>query len=193
MPDRRLRPVGWVLGAAVTGLALAAANAPAKPRLVAAPQRVPAADDTRIAIPGARAGQIRSVLNVPDRMYYGAYLWEDRDVPAGKVWVRIDRDAQILSVFRGGHEIGTAVILYGAPEKPTPPGRYPILAKYRHHRSSLYEADMPYTLRLTHDGISVHGSNVREGAATHGCIGLPQDFARRLFEQVRVGDPVVIV
>jgi lipoprotein-anchoring transpeptidase ErfK/SrfK len=34
---------------------------------------------------------------------------------------------------------------------------------------------------------------VRWGAATHGCIGLPLEFARRLFEQAKVGDEVVIV
>jgi len=48
-------------------------------------------------------------------------------------------------------------------------------------------------LQLTGDGVSIHGSTVRWGAATHGCIGLPLDFARRLFEQAKVGDEVVIV
>jgi lipoprotein-anchoring transpeptidase ErfK/SrfK len=52
---------------------------------------------------------------------------------------------------------------------------------------------MPYTLRLTDDGVSIHGSTVRWGAATHGCIGVPLEFARRLFEASRVGDDVLIV
>jgi lipoprotein-anchoring transpeptidase ErfK/SrfK len=52
---------------------------------------------------------------------------------------------------------------------------------------------MPYTLRLTGDGVSIHASNVREGHATHGCIGLPEPFARKLFDQAKVGDAVVIV
>lgn len=52
---------------------------------------------------------------------------------------------------------------------------------------------MPYTLQLTSDGVSIHGSMVRSGAATHGCIGVPLEFARRLFGQARVGDEVVIV
>jgi lipoprotein-anchoring transpeptidase ErfK/SrfK len=63
----------------------------------------------------------------------------------------------------------------------------------RDHRSSLYDAEMPYTLRLTHDGISIHGSDVRRGAATHGCVGVPLEFARRLFDATTVGDPVLVV
>jgi hypothetical protein len=136
---------------------------------------------------------VASLLAVPGRMRYGAFVWNDAGVAAGPLWVRIDREAQLISVFRGGDEIGTAVILYGAPDKPTPAGRYPILAKSRDHRSSLYDAAMPYTLRLTGDGVSIHASSVREGRATHGCIGLPEPFARKLFEEARVGDPVLIV
>jgi hypothetical protein len=59
-------------------------------------------------------------------------------------------------VFRSGHEIATAVILYGADEKPTPTGEFKILQRLKDHRSSLCDAPMPYTLRLTGDGISIH-------------------------------------
>jgi lipoprotein-anchoring transpeptidase ErfK/SrfK len=33
---------------------------------------------------------------------------------------------------------------------------------------------------------------VRWGAATHGCVGVPTEFARRLFEAAKVGDRVDI-
>jgi len=154
------------------------------------PVAAPAPTGPRIAIAGP--GPVRSVLNVRERMEFGAFVWNDEGVPDGPVEVRVDRARQLLSVFRAGHEIGTAVILYGAEEKPTPAGRFPVLAKMREHRSSLYDADMPFTLRLTGDGISVHGVDVREGRATHGCIGVPNAFAERLFDAVGVGDPVEI-
>ena len=97
-------------------------------------------------------------------------------------------------VFRSGHEIGTAVILYGADGVPTPTGKFPILAKLKDHRSITYDnAPMPYTLRLTPDGVSIHGSNVRWGFATHGCVGIPAQFAARLFDAVKTGDEVLIV
>lgn len=146
----------------------------------------------KLPLPGG-ARPIRSLLDVREQMKYGDFVWNDARVPPGRVWIRVDLGQQTMSVFRGQHEIGTAVILYGADEKPTPLGRFPVMARYKNHRSSLYDAPMPYTLRLTGDGVAIHGSNVRWGAATHGCIGVPTAFAAKLFPHVRVGDPVMIV
>jgi lipoprotein-anchoring transpeptidase ErfK/SrfK len=165
---------------------------PAATRYVAPATRIAATPGRPLPLEGA-AQPVASLLAVSGPMRYGEFVWNDAGVPGGPLWVRIDREAQLISVFRGGDEIGTAVILYGAPDKPTPAGRYPILAKSRDHRSSLYDAEMPYTLRLTGDGVSIHASNVREGRATHGCIGLPEPFARKLFDEAKVGDPVLIV
>ena len=137
--------------------------------------------------------EIGSVLNVPQAMRYGEYVWDDKDVPAGKPWILVDLKAQTLSVFRGRNEIGTAVTLYGVDEKPTPVGRFTVLAKLKDHWSSLYDAPMPYTLRLTGDGIAIHGSDVRDGAGTHGCLGIPLEFASLIFQQVPVGSEVVIL
>ena len=135
----------------------------------------------------------KSLLQVEQRLEYGDYVWDDTGVPPGKITIRVDLRTQMLSVFRGGHEIGTAVTLYGADSKKTPLGQFPILWKGRDHRSSLYDAPMPFTLRLTGDGVAIHGSNVRWGAATHGCVGVPKDFASHLFGQAKVGDVVSIV
>jgi lipoprotein-anchoring transpeptidase ErfK/SrfK len=52
---------------------------------------------------------------------------------------------------------------------------------------------MPYTLWLTDSGVAVHGSSVRYGRATNGCVGVPIEFARRLFDAVNVGDEVEII
>jgi lipoprotein-anchoring transpeptidase ErfK/SrfK len=136
---------------------------------------------------------VKSLLAVKAPLNFGDYTWNDTAVPLGPTWIRVDLRSQVLSVFRSGHEIGTAVIVYGGDNKETPVGTLHILAKARDHRSSLYEAEMPYTLRLTVDGVSIHASNVRWGAATHGCIGLPLAFAERLFAATQVGDTVVIV
>lgn len=136
---------------------------------------------------------IASLLNVPTAFDYGDYRWDEKGVPPGQRWVLVDLKAQTMSVFRGMHEIGTAVTLYGVDQKPTPIGRFSILEKREDHRSNLYNAPMPYMLRLTMDGVAIHGSDVREGAGTHGCLGVPLDFGQRLFETLKVGDEVLIV
>lgn len=136
---------------------------------------------------------VKSLLAVRGPLHFGDYVWDDRGVPAGTTWLRVDLHSQLISVFRAGHEIGTAVIVYGADGLPTPKGKFPILAKLKDHRSGIYDAPMPYTLRLTGDGVSIHASSVRWGAATHGCIGIPMPFAERLFAATHVGDEVEIV
>lgn len=146
-----------------------------------------------LELPDGERRQIRSLLDIGRPMQFGEFVWNDAGVPVGPVWIRVDLGLQVLSVFRAGHEIGSAVILYGADVKPTPPGVYPILERARHHRSSLYDAPMPYMLRLTADGVAIHASNVRVASATHGCIGVPSEFARRLFDQARRGDRVAII
>ena len=144
------------------------------------------------AAKSAPLGEIKSLIKVAKPLHYGEFVWNDKNVPAGPAWIRADLKTQTISIFRGGHEIGTAVILYGANRKPTPPGSFAVLAKSKDHRSRQYDAPMPYSLWLTSDGVAIHGSNVRWGAATHGCVGVPTEFARHLFEAAKVGDRVDI-
>jgi len=192
----------FVLGGTAAA-AFSLANQP-EPAVAASPAAalatVPA---DRIAVPAAAVRQalangqidrpIKTILNVPAPMSYGDYRWDEKGVPAGQIWIRVDPKSQLISVFRAGHEIGTAVILYGASDVPTPTGKFPILAKFKDHRSATYDnAPMPYTLRLTDDGVSIHASDVRWGYATHGCIGVPMAFAVRLFAVASVGDEVFI-
>ena len=143
---------------------------------------------------GHFARPVATFLDIRSPLKYGEYRWDDTGVPAGPVWISVDLQKQLISAFRGPHEIGTAVILYGATTNETPTGTFPILAKLKDHRSVTYgNAPMPYTLRLTADGVSIHGSNVRDGYATHGCIGVPIAFAAKLFAAASKGDQVVIV
>jgi lipoprotein-anchoring transpeptidase ErfK/SrfK len=182
--------------------AAGAARLAKKPVPAAPPSSPPLAN--RVMLTPAQANEayaaglvdrpVKSLLKVTSPMTYGDFRWDETGVPAGPVWVRVDLKSQILSVFRSGHEIGTAVILYGADGLPTPTGKFPILAKLKDHRSATYGgAPMPYTLRLTPDGVSIHGSNVRWGFATHGCVGVPTGFAAKMFGAVSTGDEVLIV
>ena len=146
-----------------------------------------------LSMPSGTRRAIQSVLNVDHKMHFGDYVWDVKDVPIGIVWVRVDLSQQTLSIFRANQEIGTSVILYGTDGKPTPTGLFPVLERQAQHQSSLYDASMPYMLRLTNDGVAIHASNVREGSATHGCVGVPIGFAKLMFSQVKRGDLVAIV
>jgi len=168
-------------------------GAPAKIATPAVRATVPSAPAPAPAITAAdEPFVIKRILDVPKPFEHGDYVWDDAGVPAGPLVITIDLAAQTLSVFRDGYEIGAAVILYGADEKPTPLGVFPITQKDADHVSNLYGAPMPYMLRLTNDGVSIHGSEVDWNYATHGCIGVPVKFARLLFGQAKLGDKVIV-
>jgi len=136
---------------------------------------------------------VKRVLSIDGPFRHGDYVWDETGAPAvGPVIITIDLKAQTLSVFRGGYEIGAAVILYGADDKPSPLGAFPITEKDADHVSNLYDAPMPYMLRLTNDGVAIHGSDVKWGNATHGCIGIPTPFAKKLFGVAKLGDLAII-
>lgn len=143
--------------------------------------------------PDGSRHQIASLLAVKGKMRFGDFIWKDVTYATGPIWVRVDLPRQLISVFRGANEIGTAVIVYGSDGKATPAGTFPILGKERMHRSSSYDADMPYTLWLTHDGVAIHASTVEQGRVTHGCIGIPSGFAQKLFDVAARGDIAIVL
>jgi hypothetical protein len=137
---------------------------------------------------------IKSILPIDGSLRYGDWFWDESAAPStGKLVITVDLEARVLSAFRDGHEIGTAVALLGTQRHPTPLGTFPILTKEKDNISEKYNnAPMPFTLRLTLDGIAIHGSPVLNGYASHGCIGVPDEFAAKLFAAARRGDKVII-
>jgi lipoprotein-anchoring transpeptidase ErfK/SrfK len=172
------------------------------PAKVAAPSSPPA---TPVAKPVERtrdhpvaidphALQVKRVLPINGPFRHGDWYWDENGAPAtGRIIITVDLKAQVISAFRDGYEIGTAVIIYGADDKESPIGAFPITQKDADHHSSTYNnAPMPFMQRLTSDGVAIHGSDVKWGNATHGCIGVPTPFARKLFGVTKIGDLVVI-
>jgi hypothetical protein len=194
----RSRVAAWLLALTLTGfmkyglmqpaLAASISTASSKARIW-----YPEGHYPELSLPSGRHEAVRSLLNITKPMHFGDFIWNDYHIPEGPVWVRVDPPHQTLSVFRRGHEIGSAVILYGSGSNATPTGSFTILEKRPHYYSHSYHAPMPYMLRLTNDGVAIHGSSIRQGWATHGCIGVPLDFARLLFAAASKGDLVAIL
>ena len=197
---RKMLGLAFVTLAGLAG-AMMLAQPPERPELLSG-----AAD--RAEVPAARTGKasvgakpapkvderfvIKRILPIEGAIKYGEWHWDETNVPEGPIVITVDLDARVLSIFRGGYEIGAAAVLLGSQEKPTPTGVFPITQKKRHHVSNLYDAPMPYMQRLTDDGITLHATDVAWGYASHGCIGMPEAFAAKVFEKTRLGDRVFI-
>lgn len=122
---------------------------------------------------------IKRVLPITGPIKYGEWHWDETDTPQGPMVITVDLEARVLSVFRGGYEIGATAVLLGTQEKPTPLGMFPIKWKKADHYSRTYDnAPMPFTLRLTDDGVAIHGTKVEKGYASHGCVGVPTPLRR---------------
>lgn len=186
-----------VIGLAGIGGALVFADR-TSPAPVAVPAAVTAAAP-QAAVPPPAAPKpvdegfvIKRILPISGPIKYGDWHWDEQDVAPGALVITVDLDARVLSVFRGGYEIGATAVLLGTQDKPTPTGVFPITQKRKDHVSNLYDAPMPFMQRLTDDGITLHATNVQNGYASHGCIGMPLAFAKKLFETTSVGDRVYI-
>ena len=163
----------------------------------AAPAQLAQADASKPAPaptpPKDEAFVIKRILPITGPIKYGEWHWDDKDVPAGPLVITVDLDARVLSVFRGGYEIGATAVLLGFGETPTPLGVFPVKWKDAVHHSSTYDnAPMPFTMNLTADGVSIHGTTVEKGYASHGCVGVPNDFAKKIFAITPVGTKVYI-
>ena len=129
----------------------------------------------------------------PAQLMPGEFIWTPEAVPAGPVVMVISLDEQRAYVYRNGLRIGVSTVSSGKKGKETPTGVFTILQKKKLHRSTLYnDAPMPFMQRLTWDGIALHAGNLPGYPASHGCVRLPMEFARRLYDVTSFGMTVVV-
>jgi lipoprotein-anchoring transpeptidase ErfK/SrfK len=104
-------------------------------------------------------------------------------------------DTQRVSVYdSAGRMIQQSPVSTGQTGYETPAGIFSVVQKKADHNSNLYEdGNMPFMQRITWTGIAMHGGVLPGHPASHGCVRLPVDFARRLFDLTDVGMRVIIV
>lgn len=123
----------------------------------------------------------------------GEYWWAPRISPDGPVVVLISLPQQVMNVYRNGVIVARSSISSGMKGHSTPSGVFTILEKSENHYSKTYDnAPMPYMERLTWDGVAFHSGFLPGHAASHGCIRLPYEFSKKLFELTQKGGTVVI-
>ncbi len=128
-----------------------------------------------------------------DALKPGEWLLYPEIAPDGPTLVYVDLARQRATVYRNGVRIGVSTISSGKKGNSTPTGVFTILQKNKDHRSSTYDnAPMPYMQRLTWRGVALHAGNLPGYPASHGCVRLPLEFAKRLFTVTEMGGTVVI-
>ena len=106
--------------------------------------------------------------------------------------VEISLAKQNMAVIKDGVTVFTTQCSTGRQGFTTPPGQYVITDKDRDHRSTIYKCAMPYFMRLSCRDFGMHEGVVPTHPASHGCIRLPSEAARKLFVEIPVGTVVMI-
>ena len=101
--------------------------------------------------------------------------------------------SQKVTIYDADGWVLRAPVSSGTKGRETPAGVFSVVEKDKDHRSSLYDdAWMPHMLRITWNGIALHGGPLPGYAASHGCVRMPFGFAEKLFDKVRIGTRVII-
>ncbi len=112
--------------------------------------------------------------------------------PPSEMRVDINLRAQNAILYKAGVPVFTTDVSTGREGFTTPAGRYVITDKKRDHVSSIYKVKMPFFMRLSCKDFGLHEGYVSGSPASHGCIRLPAQAAKKMFQEVPIGTLVTI-
>ena len=140
---------------------------------------------------GAR--ESRPADTPPRDLQQGEFIWFGDATRSGPLLLVVSINEQLAYVYRNGVLTGVSTVSTGKEGHDTPTGVFTVLQKNKDHFSNIYDnAPMPYMQRLTWGGIALHAGGLPGYPASHGCIRLPSEFARLLFEVTATGMTVVV-
>ena len=122
----------------------------------------------------------------------GQYLWRKGSFE-GEPRVVVGLSDQLAYLYRGADLVAVASISTGTDDHPTPKGIFEVRLKKTMHRSIKYDnAPMPFMQQIDKYGTALHAGHNPGYPASHGCIRLPSEFAKRLYAITDVGATVMI-
>ena len=109
-----------------------------------------------------------------------------------KLRIEISLAMQQVALVKDGVPVYHARCSTGRNGYSTKRGEFVITNKERNHRSTIYHVEMPYFMRLSCLDFGMHAGIVPNHPASHGCIRLPEDTARKFFSEIPVGTLVSV-
>jgi ankyrin repeat protein len=112
--------------------------------------------------------------------------------PPDRLRIEISLALQHIAVIKDGVPIFNTICSTGREGFSTRTGSFVITDKERSHRSTIYKVEMPYFMRLSCLDFGMHEGVVPNYPASHGCIRMPGDAARKLFAEIPIGTLVTV-
>src|SRR5262249_8404642 len=100
---------------------------------------------------------------------------------------------QRVTVYDATGWILRAPVSSGQRGYETPAGIFSVLQKEEEHYSNLYAApSTPFRTAIICPGIAPHAGQLPGYPASHGCIRMPYEFARHLYDMTKIGMRVIV-
>lgn len=133
-------------------------------------------------------------------LYFAAELghWQSAQIllgsgpPPDHLRIEISLSSQHVTLIKDGVPVLNSICSTGREGYSTKRGYFVITDKERNHHSTIYHVDMPYFMRLSCLDFGMHEGVVPNYPASHGCIRLPGETARRLFAEIPIGTVVAV-
>jgi ankyrin repeat protein len=106
--------------------------------------------------------------------------------------VEISLALQRVALVKNGVPVYRTQCSTGRQGYSTKTGEFVITNKERKHRSTIYHVEMPYFMRLSCLDFGMHAGIVPNYPASHGCIRLPEEAARKFFSEIPIGTLVTV-
>lgn len=106
--------------------------------------------------------------------------------------IEISLALQRVALVKNGVPVYRTQCSTGRQGYSTKTGEFVITNKERNHRSTIYHVEMPYFMRLSCLDFGMHAGVVPNYPASHGCIRLPEEAARKFFSEIPVGTLVTV-
>ncbi|NMC81615.1 MAG: L,D-transpeptidase [Armatimonadetes bacterium] len=162
----------------------------------------------------------RFTVSISDGTFDTSVPWKPAGISQTKVWLRVaatgpdgtraehiiavrtlPRDAIIVSkanqrlwALENGVVKHRWLVSTGKRDLDTRAGWFSVYMRNKDHHSREYDVPMPFALFFS-GGQAIHASTAlrRLGSpASHGCVRLPRRYAQTLFEESKVGRPVIV-
>jgi hypothetical protein len=133
-------------------------------------------------------------------LYFAAELghWQPAQILLGSgpapdhLRIEISLSSQHMALIKDGVPVLNSTCSTGRDGYSTKRGYFVITDKERNHRSTIYHVEMPYFMRLSCLDFGMHEGVVPNYPASHGCIRLPGETARKLFAEIPIGTVVAV-
>lgn len=101
-------------------------------------------------------------------------------------------EKQYFGAYENGKLCFWGPVSSGKKGLDTPIGNFYAKWKSRLYYSKKYDAEMPWAVNISDNGVFIHQQSLPGKPASHGCVRLLKEDAQKIYNWIKKNDPVII-